>query len=1368
MGRRAFLFGGILLVCAAYAAAERIALDTLRIVATPLWNAPSAIEIPAGGKTTWCGPALDGNVIVRFRVTPRLRQPARLRFHFMASADRTRPEAYRLRLDFASDASVRATFSKDPGDWLIAQNNALIPGVGTPVDVAVAKSGAHVWAYVNDTPVLIWRDVSVTEEPQDLVGGAIGFDAEEGNFLIESLRAARIESHALEPLTKLCDPCLETDLRRASIVVGESLLHRDLSQDMVSAMARVIGYAPQVKQDVEVLGSLPFSAAEPVVVLGNMSDNLVIRRLYLEMFSFVDRAFPGPGGYLIQTIHNPWGTGQNVIVVGASDDAGLRSAVRRFNEYVAAGPVIGRIYDIRPAERFEHLRETDDRAETINRVTLPLLWPQAFQLVYNDAVPPTILYLATGEDRYAERARREILHQVDEGLCKHLYFLPRPIVWYQIESHPCFSDAERLKITNWLLDQLRSTEGIQMYSLVTSHRKELLSNHGTRTAIGCFFAARYFRDRYHLKEANVYLELLRRYFEPQETISQPACDSSAHQWGGTSEDQAIYALASGNLGFFQSGAARRAADRALAITSPLGHIADVNIGFGANSFLAKAAHFYRDGRYKWAHTLRTDGTYGSDEFMRTFADDLPVVPPTDLVGVTVVPWDRGTWDGYAGLAPRLNYTLPNIPFEKAFNKIAFRTDLTPSAEFLLLDGMNGASHDPDTVHVVHEYSRGGRIYLTHHNTLDILRDGLSGTLPSCAELLHAGAFGPVMLSQTRLNDWGDADWTRTVFLLPAGFLAFIERVTARQTGDFTVTAHWHTLGKPTLRKETLTVLQFPKQSEGDEREKGTTAFHIQAPGDRVWLQGVKDAVLQKMYRGYAYSSATLQQFNQLRARHLNKDDTMFLYALMHLSAGPTQPAIRMSLLAPGVVRVTREKGAAYVGAPVGPVTIGCISLDADAFYLDADHLVVAGGRKAVIDGKTVLESAEPVSREIPLKSAPLAAQLGSSALDRPFDVEPPPPPPPAMSLAWQVEVGGEVRYLRSDLPSGSGILAVPVGWGPKGKAGDGSGKLLFLDPVGKVIRTLAAEARVNDAAVADVDGDGEHEILLELEDRSLQCLSQDGRERFRFRPEQEEVISPSNTWLQKNSAQRVWVVDAAGCPGKTIVVSTGDQRIHGLDARGKRIWMASSRPGIATVLEICDVNGDGRKELLVGNRDISNSGILWVLGGRDQPLETFSPRTGPTLNAVLVADLDGDGREELFVATQALACLDPRTMDVRWSQSFGDEVRGIAVVPRDSMVVAASRNEYVVAFDPTGHRRWACYAGTPIEFLATLHRGEGDVLLAAVGETGLVSVLDTTGRILYQYDLKAAPTAVTVPQAAPSLLCVATTDGRVTALTTPR
>ena len=59
------------------------------------------------------------------------------------------------------------------------------------------------------------------------------------------------------------------------------------------------------------------------------------------------------------------------------------------------------------------------------------------------------------------------------------------------------------------------------------------------------------------------------------------------------------------------------------------------------------------------------------------------------------------------------------------------------------------------------------------------------------------------------------------------------------------------------------------------------------------------------------------------------------------------------------------------------------------------------------------------------------------------------------------------------------------------------------------------------------------------------------------------------------------------------------------------------------------------------------------------------------------------------------------------------------------------------------------------------------LLLAAVGATGRVVVLDTAGQTRYQYDLGAAPRSVAVPEARPDLLCVATADGRVTALAPP-
>jgi len=66
--------------------------------------------------------------------------------------------------------------------------------------------------------------------------------------------------------------------------------------------------------------------------LGNLNNNRMIERLYFNKYLAIDGLFPGPGRYVLQTVHEPYNgpLGKNVVVIGASDAAGLAAGVDEF------------------------------------------------------------------------------------------------------------------------------------------------------------------------------------------------------------------------------------------------------------------------------------------------------------------------------------------------------------------------------------------------------------------------------------------------------------------------------------------------------------------------------------------------------------------------------------------------------------------------------------------------------------------------------------------------------------------------------------------------------------------------------------------------------------------------------------------------------------------------------------------------------------------------------------------------------------------------------------------------------------------------------------------------------------------------------
>ena len=102
------------------------------------------------------------------------------------------------------------------------------------------------------------------------------------------------------------------------------------AKSVAEAVRQLTGAAVAIKTDASVL-SRRFVVAEPfrqtnLVLLGNLNTNQAICFLYANHFTRVDCRWPGPNGFVVQTIGNPWGTQRNVVQLGGSDADGVKQA----------------------------------------------------------------------------------------------------------------------------------------------------------------------------------------------------------------------------------------------------------------------------------------------------------------------------------------------------------------------------------------------------------------------------------------------------------------------------------------------------------------------------------------------------------------------------------------------------------------------------------------------------------------------------------------------------------------------------------------------------------------------------------------------------------------------------------------------------------------------------------------------------------------------------------------------------------------------------------------------------------------------------------------------------------------------------------
>lgn len=106
---------------------------------------------------------------------------------------------------------------------------------------------------------------------------------------------------------------------------------------------------------------------DPVLVWGNLANSDAVRELYFKCLVMTDCRYPGPGGHELRTLLNPYGRGSNLLYLGYSDDAGLKTGGELLLAQLA--PETPRLNDIHPTG----LPITDFQVELIRTTPFPPL-----------------------------------------------------------------------------------------------------------------------------------------------------------------------------------------------------------------------------------------------------------------------------------------------------------------------------------------------------------------------------------------------------------------------------------------------------------------------------------------------------------------------------------------------------------------------------------------------------------------------------------------------------------------------------------------------------------------------------------------------------------------------------------------------------------------------------------------------------------------------------------------------------------------------------------------------------------------------------------------------------------------------------------
>jgi len=1129
--------------------------------------------------------------------------------------------------------------------------------------------------------------------------------------------------NAAPRITRLKNLCLLTPLADAVIVITPRPAYEAAAREIQRHIGRLV-----IHYDNDVCQGLV--ERYHVIALGNLCTNKLVERLYYQWYCNVDLGYPGDGGHVVRSIHDPWGTGKNVILLGGSNDAGIADAARAFLKALPRGHnrTVGWLMDIKLG------RGVRDQMESKPHYRGPVCG-YGFQ------------YYFSGEERYGRLWRKALLERLrmdDPFEHSHIWFWQPIALWDLLEESPLFSNRDRLTITNLFLQWIESHEGRHFSAFRDDLRRGNLSQpHRTSPALACFFGGRYFQKYYGLKQATAWLSDAKQYFAAQanssKTMDEPeACTAESLGCGGLM----TYALASGDHTCFENGTIREAADRVAMACNNLGVMAaygDVQSFYSVPSdFFCRVAHYYRDGTYEFLARVRNPWRDRCKPVWREFDHPTPAFhtdvesrEPKRLLGVKVAPLARRFWDTYRG-----NYTYPSypktIPYHKSFDKISFRAGFDPDDDYLLLDGVSGGTHGYTDANSILEYTSRSRLWIAtadlsygsdnsgpaRHNAVTVLRDGEGALPPGFAALeAHRGSF-----THTVLPGYNGVDWHRRITWRPGHSFLVEDELHVKKAGQYRFDCRWHTLGDPRMWGRSLVVDQ-----------KGV-ALHIES-GGRARLTLERDGFRGSYFscqakfrcwaeRPYEYADPILNVLTQTIEGRRRRGDVVRFTNRIRVSRTHSEERVR-----PKSVSISRESRR----KPAGRSRFSNRRMT-EVWSWPSDS-PIRDAQVADIGIVLALESGKVVS-------------LDSSGCTQ-----------------WTRGVGSSVNAISvGDINGDSDHEIV---------AGCDTGSLCALSRHGKLlwkhrIPTLDAgnlwaldTPRVVRVRCADLDDDGRDEILAGVGNLHLHALAGDGRHRRETLDWSRHGLRTLRT--EHGPAVELWrrfswgtwntfttcdldgdgqpeIIGGPGFPPKAAaspaLVLRGDgERLAELDVDG---WA-----GGLNALTVGDFVRTGRNQIVVGT----------IKGN----LRMFEPprRLGEKLplrrGQVVVDHTSGQNATSLL-----------RPPKVVWERNLGDLITGLAAVPNPAtqqfVFVVASATGYVSAFTPGGRKLWARNMGSSMTILRRIASA------VAIGcESGRLSLLDQSGSMLAEADLHGSVRIlVPLPSALGILLLAAARGGNKT------
>jgi len=1154
---------------------------------------------------------------------------------------------------------------------------------------------------------------------------------------------ASVKGPAPGPIAKLKELHLNTELvrdgrPRATVIVPASGRYDRLAARITAEARRLTGADLPIAKDSAAVASVPLRGN--VIALGNRSTNALIGRLYERFYTLLDLRYPGPGGHVARTLHNPFGNGCNAILAGGSDDAGVANAVDVLIARLRAAAKgksirLGRLAEIKLNPRHKVPRDIKD----VKIWDASAGYRSVGYFGWNSISKRMALYYMTGDPFHAKeflrlafpdaKAKREIaavdgerIEDKDRPLSGPYHYNAHMMIlfWDLIEESPVFTDADRLGVTNAFREQINHWAGEWAYAGRSKKSPVAVgSRHGQWAAISLYCLGRYFNTHYPAPVWKQAVEAGLRHFSPLHHHAWISGESDNLFWYNTGVAPILtYLMLTGDRVPLRNGVLGTLLRGQEALIS--GRRPDWALRSASVGYLHKTAHLTRDGRWL---TYRNRTGVDTDVFRvgQSYWPDvaLKAAPPQDLAG---------TWTVHRLPEAKWKARRSGLKHNESFEFASFRSRPDAGGDFVLIDGFNGASRNPYHAFGILELRLAGHTLLRGYMNQLITRvDGLmEPKIAMDAALKECGVRGETAFAVADVPDAAYANWRRTIAQRIGQYALIVDELTFRRDSvNAEVRLEWRTERGATCVAPG--VITFPASREHPDRRTDRGGVICTADPLRTTGRGTR--------------------WSMIWTGPVEKGQRKTFFTLVGIQPGAVRPALAC---------FRRTANSCVIALPKGAVTTA-----------------VAAGRQGP---PAVNEAAKEVLARV-------RAARDAAVARRNKRVRPAAPDWPAAGTA---RVGGPVADLATIPGQGGPVLAAAAGTSvhllgvdaKRGKtlATDGPVRMLRWWPDARLLLAGCADEKV---IAFDPDDEWRRKwvFVSKMDPAVLRAAktywfkSAPGHEGIhglhtgRFidgKPQAFvgsactlEILNPAGKLVRrlpvfwgKNSTFAL--VDGPGGT-KNLLVSrkyNGTNNVSIINSKElnarRRGFIAvppghTYMPGWSSMnrhhLFHEDLDGDGKREVVSEINGTWNRVVVWSMEGKPLHAANFGP--GPriprrTMRDVDVFDLDGDGRKEIVAATSCglVVALDCRCRK-RWAVRLPSAARVLACVrlknEKEGRAVLGCDDGRVRVLDARGKLlRLGQVDGRPTVIRA-LADANGDALLAIGTWTGSVSMFRLGG-----------------------------------------